>query len=63
MIRWDSDKRKIIKKKKMEYGITSIDLNRNGLLAVGHTNGVVNLVDSDKFDHKKKIQTFKNPDK
>ncbi len=47
----------------MEYGITSIDFNRNGLLAVGHTNGVVNLVDSDKFDHKKKIQTFKNPDK
>jgi microtubule-associated protein-like 6 len=34
-----------------------------GMLAVGHTNGVINFYDCNKLDYIKKIQTFKNPDK
>jgi WD40 repeat protein len=63
LIKWDSDKRKIVTKKKLDYSINSIDVNRNGILAVGHRNGIINFYDSLKFEYIKKIQTFKNPDK
>ena len=32
-------------------------------MAVGHTNGVIHIYDSDKLKFIRKIQTFKNPDR
>lgn len=53
----------MLQKKKLDYPINSIDINRNGLIAVGHKNGVITFYDSNKLEYSKKIATFKNPDK
>jgi microtubule-associated protein-like 6 len=63
LIKWDGDKRKVVVKKKLEYSIKSLDVSGKGMLAVGHSNGVVGFYDCGKLDYIKKIQTFKNPDK
>ena len=38
-------------------------MNRNGVIAVGHKNGIVSFYDSGKLQYKKRLSTFKNADK
>ena len=47
----------------MEAPIKCLDLSRQNLLAVGHSNGVVNLHDAQTLNQQKKITNHKNPDK
>lgn len=49
LIKWDSDKRKMILKKKLETSINVLDVSCNNVIAVGHTNGVVNFYSANKF--------------
>lgn len=64
LMKWDADKRVKIMKKKLDYPINSLDINRAGVIAVGHRNGVVNLFGCNRLDHLKRIcDVRKNPDK
>lgn len=47
----------------MEGPISSLDLSRHNLLAVGLRSGIVNLVDGKSLSSIKKISQHKNPDK
>ena len=36
-------------KKKLDYPINSMDMNRSGVIAVGHRNGIVSFYDSNRL--------------
>lgn len=63
LIKWDAIKRKVIFKKKMEYGISCLDISRQNMLAVGQKNGIVLLFDANTMNQIKKIADHKNPDR
>lgn len=63
LIKWDASKRRIISKKKLDYPIRCLDINKQNVLAVGLTNGIVLLFDGNTLNNLKKIADHKNPDK
>jgi WD40 repeat protein len=63
LIKWDAIKRKIISKKKLEYGIQCLDISRQNQLAVGQKNGIVLLFDAATMNLTRKIADHKNPDR
>lgn len=63
LIKWDALKRKVLLKKKLEYPIKTIDINRQNQLAVGQRNGVITVFDGNNFNTLRKMQDHKNPDR
>lgn len=62
-MKWDTNKRKCIDKKKLDGPINCLDLSRNYTLAVGMRNGVVSLFDGMTLKFIKDVFKHKNPDK
>jgi WD40 repeat protein len=55
---------KLIKKRKMGSAVRHIDIDGTGkMLAVGHRNGSVAVLDPASFDQIAILKKFKNPDK
>jgi len=50
-------------KKKLEYPIKTMDINRQNWLAVGQRNGTITVFDGNNFNTLKKITDHKNPDR
>jgi len=49
LIKWDIKDRKALNKKKLDYPINSLDINKSGIIAVGHRNGIVNFYESTRL--------------
>lgn len=49
------NKKKPISKRKLDYPIKCLDINKSNVLAVGQKNGIVNLIDGNTMNYLKKI--------